>query len=78
MIDLQTRKLELIREFLNLQSEELINRLEKLVKSEKKLQHSTPFTLEELNKRIDQSLQDSKDGKLTEVNNLISEIEEWN
>lgn len=31
----------------------------------------------ELNKRIDESMKDSKEGKLTEVNDLGAEIEKW-
>ena len=36
-----------------------------------------PMSLEELNSRIDKSLEDSKNGRLTKSNDLISEIEKW-
>ena len=36
-----------------------------------------PMTLEEFNKRIDISLEDSKKGRLTESGELLSEIEKW-
>lgn len=80
VMDLQTRKLEFIREFLKLQNEEVLSRLEKLLKKEKqsdKVDDVDPMTIEELNKRIDKSLEDSKNGKLIEVNDLIAEIEKW-
>jgi len=80
-MDLQTRKLELIRVFLNLQNEDIIISIENMLKKE---QVSTfkepinPFSTDELNKRIDLSIEDSKNGKLIEVNDLIAEIEKWN
>ena len=36
-----------------------------------------PMTLEEFNKRIDQSLLDSKNGNLIDNEELIKEIENW-
>lgn len=36
-----------------------------------------PFTIEEFNDRIDKSMEDSKNGRLTEANQLIAEIENW-
>lgn len=80
-MDLQTRKLELIKIFLNLQNEDLISRIENLLRKETTVSVSDKtisITVEELNKRIDQSLEDSKNGKLTEVNLLLEEIEKWN
>ena len=80
-MDLQTRKLELIKIFLNLQNEDLINRIENLLRKESIVsvpEKANPITVDELNKRINQSLEDSKNGKLTEVNILFEEIEKWN
>lgn len=79
-MDLQTRKIEFIQEFLKLQSEEAISRLEKLLKKEKReteKKSNQPMTEEQINKRIDESMEDSKKGKLTESNNLLTEIEKW-
>ncbi len=36
-----------------------------------------PMTSVELKARIEKSLQDSKNGNLTEVNDLLAEIETW-
>jgi hypothetical protein len=33
--------------------------------------------MKKFNQRIDKSLDDSKKGKLTEINELISEIDKW-
>jgi len=36
-----------------------------------------PMTMKEFQKRIDQSKEDSQNGRLTESSKLISEIEKW-
>ena len=80
MRDIKTRKIEFVQEFLKIQNEELICRLENILQSEKKLKKDKeiqPMSLEECNKRIDKSLEDSKNGRLTKSNDLISEIEKW-
>ncbi|CAM4283479.1 hypothetical protein [Gillisia hiemivivida] len=79
-MELEARKIEFIQEFLKLQSEEAISRLEKVLRKEKKMtliKDSEPMTLDLFNKRIDKSLKDSREGKLTEANGLMSEIEKW-
>ncbi len=80
-MDLQTRKLELIKNFLNIQNEDIITRVENLLKKEKKISKNesfTPFTIDELNERIEKSLADSKNDKVIELNDFIEEIKEWN
>ncbi len=79
-MELEARKIEFIQEFLKLQSEEAISRLEKVLRKEKKMTLTKglePMTLDQFNKRIDKSLKDSREGKLTEANDLMSEIEKW-
>jgi hypothetical protein len=79
-MDLEARKTEFIREFLKLQSEEAIARLEKVLKKEKKQSGNKgiqPMTVQEFNKRIDQSMKDSRDGKLTDGDDLIADIDKW-
>lgn len=76
-MDIQTRKIKFIQEFLKLQQEDVISQLEKILRKErnsKKVQAFEPMTSEELNKRIDQSLDDSKNGRLIEVHKLLSEV----
>ncbi len=78
-MDLQSRKIEFVQEFLKLQSEEAISRLEKLLRMEKKWDEDglEPMTVKELNERIDKSMKDSKNGRLTEVDQLLAEIDKW-
>lgn len=79
-MDLQTRKLEFIKDFLKLTSEEAVITLEKILKKQKQSDFESdfvPMPLEELNSRIDQSLEDSKNGRLTHSTELKSEIDQW-
>ncbi|GGW50258.1 hypothetical protein [Arenibacter certesii] len=80
-MDLQTRKLEFIREFLKIQSKEVISRLEKILKKENQksgYEDLRPMTIEEFNSRIDQSMEDSKNGRLIEASELKAKIDIWN
>lgn len=79
-MDLQTRKLELIQEFLKIQSEEVILKLEKILSKENKKYEEEgfkPMTVEEFNARIDQSMEDSKNGRLIEASELKAKIDQW-
>lgn len=79
-MDLQTRKISFVQEFLSIQSEEVISRLEKYLKKEKiSMEKKTfkPMTISELNQRINQSEQDSINGKLTESKDLLKKIKKW-
>lgn len=79
-MDLQTRKLEFIKDFLKLNSEEAVIKLERLLKKQGQSHFEpelSPMTVEELNSRIDRSLEDSKNGRLTDSKTLKSEIDKW-
>ena len=73
-MDLQSRKIEFVQAFLKLQSEEVVNQLEKLLKKEtKKIQPDLkPMTVEELNRRIDQAEDDFKNGRFKSTEELLS------
>ncbi|RKE94665.1 hypothetical protein [Ichthyenterobacterium magnum] len=80
-MDLQTRKLELIQEFLKIQSEDVISRLEKILRKEKKNSDNgdfKPMSIEEFNSRIDKSMEDSINGRLTKSSELKAKIDKWN
>ncbi|MGB6036643.1 MAG: hypothetical protein WBG42_10285 [Cryomorphaceae bacterium] len=78
-MDLETRKIEFVQEFLKLRSEKAISRLEKLLKIEKEWDENErrPMKMEEFYARIDKSMDDSKNGRLTELDQLFSEIKGW-
>ncbi|MGM8360823.1 hypothetical protein ACSV4D_02790 [Flavobacterium sp. ARAG 55.4] len=70
-MDLQTRKIEFVQEFLKLQSEELIAQFENLLKKETQKQLK-PMSVIELNSRINQSEDDFKNGKFKTSDELLS------
>ena len=74
-MDIQTRKLEFVQEFLKIQSEELISQLERILKNNE--EDFSPFTIEEFNSRIDQSLEDSRRDKVTESDQLVAQVKQW-
>jgi len=77
-MDLDTRKVIFIRDFLKLESEKAISQFEKLLKKEiKEDLELKPMSIAEFHKRIDDSLDDSKNERITDVDELISEIEKW-
>ena len=77
-MDLQTRKIEFVQAFLKLESEKVISHFEKLLQKEtENLSDFKPFTIKEFDKRISKSTDDSNNERLTENNDLISEIEKW-
>lgn len=80
-MNLEARKLSFIQEIIKIQSEKTISRLETILRKEKtviEFDNIQPMTMKKFNQRIDKSLDDSKKGKLTEINDLISEIDKWN
>ncbi|SEW31323.1 hypothetical protein SAMN05421841_2204 [Chryseobacterium wanjuense] len=77
-MDIQTRKLNLITYLAQLQDESFFDKIEEYILSKlEKEDHTKPFSVEELNKRIDQSLDDSKNDRIIDSNDLLSEIEQW-
>ncbi|WP_326981752.1 hypothetical protein VUJ46_16160 [Chryseobacterium sp. MYb264] len=74
-MDIQTRKLEFIQDFLKLQSEEVIAQFEKLLRNAKNIEAGNtlePLTVEELNNRISQSENDFKNKKFKTTSDLLS------
>ncbi len=73
-MDIQTRKIEFVQEFLKIQNEELITRFEQLLEANSDIE---PMSMEEFNTRIDNSLLDSENNNITENEALINEIKQW-
>jgi hypothetical protein len=79
-MDLQTRKISFVQEFLRLQNEDIIIGLETMLKRHKaKLFESNlkPMSLEQLNKEIDESLIDSENDRVVNALDLKSKFERW-
>ncbi len=79
-MDLQTRKIEFIQEFLKIESEELISRLETLLQGPNKKSDDhrfRPMTMDEFKARIDRSMEDSKNGRWISAEDLLKKIDTW-
>ncbi len=77
-MNIEARKIEFVQEFLKLQSEEAISRLEKILRKEQKTSNEQiliPMTEEELNKRIDQSESDFLNNRFKKSSELIAKYE---
>lgn len=77
-MNLEARKILLIQEFLKLQQEEAISRLEKFLEHEKKTINDPvfePMTKESLNARIDQSEADFRNKRFKSSAELIAKYE---
>jgi len=79
-MDIGTRKLSFVREFLRISDEELIIKLELLLRSERNKRISkelSPLTMDEFNKMIDDSEEDFINGRVTEARDLLKRVESW-
>ncbi len=69
-MDIQTRKIEFIQEFLKLKSEEAIAKFETLMKKEK-AEMQNPFSKEELINRVQQSESDFENQRFKTSDELL-------
>lgn len=77
-MDIETRKIEFIQEFLKVQSEDVISRFEKLLREENNASDEKrfePMTIEELNRRIDQSESDFKNNRFKTSSELLAKYQ---
>lgn len=77
-MNLETRKIEFIQEFLKLQSEEAVSRLEKILRKERNTSiepNLQPMSQDELNKRIDTSEADFEHGRFKSSSELLAKYE---
>ena len=77
-MDLQSRKIKFVQEFLKVQSEEIISRLEKILRKENNATDERifkPMTQDELNKRIDQSESDFLNNRFKSSTELLAKYE---
>jgi hypothetical protein len=80
-MNLETRKITFVQEFLKLQNEDLIQNLENLLykKKTKSIElEITPMSIEQLNEEIDKSIEDADKGRLISVNDLKEKVQKWN
>ena len=76
-MDIQTRKIKFVQKFLSIKDEDMLLRFEELLKivqveSKRDLE---PFTIEELNDRIDQSEKDFENGRYKTTSEMIEKFD---
>ena len=79
-MDIQARKIHFVQEFLRVADDELVTKLERLLRIErkKKLEEElSPMTMKEFNEIIDKSEDDFKNERVTEARNLLNQIDTW-
>ena len=77
---LQERKIHFVQEFLRLNSEAIIDKLEDILKSEKRKNYSlsqVPYTKDEFEQVIDKAEDDSKNNRVRSVHELKEDIKSW-
>ncbi len=79
-MDIQTRKIAFVQEFLRLQNEEIITGLEDLLRNKKiELYESrlSPMSVGHFNTEIDEAMKDSEEGRLTPASELMKKMQKW-
>ena len=79
-MDVQLKKIHFVKEFLRLNNEQTINKLELLLKSEKKRMYSRepePMSLDEFNRIIDNAENDSNEGRIVDSRDLKKDVQSW-
>ena len=79
-MNIHTRKLVLIEEFLRISDENIITKLESFIKHEKKVSHEMnlkPMSLNEFHEMIDQAKQDSETGRVISHLELKKKVKTW-
>ncbi len=74
-MDIQSRKIAFIQDFLKVHSEDLISQLESILRKEKSNSEENsfePMTKEELNKQIDQSEADFQNNRYKNSSELLA------
>ena len=71
-MSIATRKIKFIQSFLNLSNEKTLTLLESILKGEGDF---NPMSIEELNRRIDQSEEDFKQGRFKSQEDLVAQYE---
>lgn len=79
-MNLEERKISFVQEFLRLENEDIVIRLEKILrqrKSELVDEELKPMSMEQYNAEIDQALEDSRNGRMTKATELKARIQKW-
>ncbi len=79
-MDLEAKKLSFIQEFLRINSDELVNKLDKFLHEEKKKiyeQEIKPMSIESFNEMIEKAEDDVANGRYVDAHQLKKDIKKW-
>jgi len=79
-MDIQTRKLNFIQEFLRLRNIKLIEKLEKILLEDKAEDYEAnlkPISIDNFNKMVDKSIEDAKQGNVSDARELKESVKKW-
>lgn len=79
-MDLQTRKIQFIQEFLKYANANILDKFEELLKQERTKEFEKeiqPMTLDEYEHRIERAFEDVKNNRVKSAKNLKNEIATW-
>ncbi len=79
-MDLQSRKIQFIQEFLKYANSNILDKFEELLKQERSKEFEKeiePMTLDEYENRIEKAFEDVKNNRVKSAKNLKSEIATW-
>jgi hypothetical protein len=79
-MDIQTRKINFVQEFLRLRNVKLIEKLEKILLEDKAKEYEAnlkPISIDNFNKMIDKSIDEVKQGKVVNARELKESVKKW-
>ena len=79
-MDIQTRKINFVQEFLRLRNIKLIEKLEKILLEDKAKDYVAnlkPLSIDNFNKMIDKSIEDANHGNVVSARELKESVKKW-
>jgi len=79
-MDIQTRKINFVQEFLRLRNTKLIEKLEKILLEDKAKDYEAnlkPMSIDNFNKMIDKTIEDAKQGNIVNARELKESVRKW-
>ena len=79
-MDIQTRKINFVQEFLRLRNIKLIEKLEKVLLEDKAKDYEAnlkPLSIDNFNKMVDKSIEDATQGNVVDARELKESVKRW-
>lgn len=79
-MNIEARKISLVKEFLNIDNETIIREIEELLYSKKIENYESnlkPMTMDRYKAEIEMAIKDEKNGRLIKADDLKKQIQEW-